>query len=206
MAHQTVQEGVGPDEFLQWLKNQEYRHELVDGEPVMMAGANRRHDRIATSGIVALGNQLKGKPCQPFTSDTAIRIPNKNIRFPDFGVDCGRFVDDSMTASSSALVVEIFSPTTRSFDRNDKLEEYKTVESLKYIVLIDPAAPKVRLYSRDSGQQWISTLIKGVESVVEMPQLGLSLSLSELYEGLQFTFRPTLVESDQAADETDLTR
>jgi Uma2 family endonuclease len=33
-----------------------------------------------------------------------------------------------LDASEPVLVLEILSPTTRTFDRNDKLEEYKTIE------------------------------------------------------------------------------
>jgi hypothetical protein len=33
-------------EFFPWVIQQEHRHELVDGEPRLMAGADLRHDRI----------------------------------------------------------------------------------------------------------------------------------------------------------------
>jgi len=42
------------------------------------------------------------------------------------------------------LVVEILSPTNRDFDRADKSEDYKTVPSLEYILLVDPDVPQVR--------------------------------------------------------------
>jgi Uma2 family endonuclease len=48
--------------------------------------------------------------------------------------------DDSMEADKPALVMEILSATTRGFDRNDKLDEYKTVPTMEYILLVDPGA------------------------------------------------------------------
>ncbi len=56
-----------------------------------MAGAKRRHDQIVVNSLGLVGNQLGANgSCRPFTSDTAIRIPNGNVRYPDLGVDCGR--------------------------------------------------------------------------------------------------------------------
>jgi Uma2 family endonuclease len=189
-------QGLSRDQFYNWLAGQDRKHELVDGEPVMMAGASRRHDRIAANSIRVLGNQLQGSTCQPFTSDSFVRIPAGNLRLPDLGVDCGPFDDSSMEASEPKLVVEILSPTTRSFDRTDKLEEYKTVPTLDYIILVDPDLPQVRLYRCETDRNWASTRLTGLEAVVEMPTLGLTLPLRDIYAGLTFRPRPTLVETD----------
>jgi Uma2 family endonuclease len=185
------------DQFYGWVATQERKYELVDGAPMLMAGANRRHDRLVANAIRLVGNQLLGKSCQPFTSDTFVRIPAGNARLPDLGVDCGPFDDAALEASEPALVVEILSPTTRTFDGNDKLEEYKTVPTLRYILLIDPDVPQVRLYWRDPAGQWTSARLAGSDAVVEMPALGLSLRLAELYAGLEFRPRPALVELDE---------
>jgi Uma2 family endonuclease len=182
------------EEFYEWAPAQDRKYELVHGEPVMMAGANRRHDRIVANAIRVVGNQLLGRACQPFTSDTFVRIPAGNARLPDLGVDCGPFDDDSLEASEPALVVEVLSPSTSAFDRIEKLEEYKTVPSLEYILLIDPDQPLVRLYRRGAGRQWTSDRITGLEAAVEMPSLELELRLDDLYAGLTFRPRPTLVD------------
>ena len=185
---------LGRQEFYAWAATQPVRYELVDGEPVMMAGANCRHDRIAGNAFRLIANHLQGQRCHPFTSDTYVSIPAGNARQPDLGVDCGPFVDDSLEAAEPVLAVEILSPTTRAFDRNDKLEEYKTVPSLEYILLIDPDAPQVRLYRRNAGREWESERLTGLEAVLEMALLALRLGLADLYANLTFRPRPTLVE------------
>jgi hypothetical protein len=50
------------DEFLAWAQTQEWRYELVDGVPVAMDRAKRRHDRIVLNTLCELGSQLRGKP------------------------------------------------------------------------------------------------------------------------------------------------
>lgn len=186
------------EQFYHWVVGQEARYELVDGEPVMMAGANRRHDRIAGNAFRLIGNHLQGHRCQPFTSDTYVSIPAGNSRQPDLGIDCGPFRDTSLEAAEPTLVVEILSPTTRTFDRNDKLEEYKTVPCLEYILLIDPDYPQVRLYQRDPDRNWTSERLVGLDAVLQIPTFDLRLQVSDIYANLEFRPRPTLVEPENS--------
>ncbi|HLB99396.1 MAG TPA: Uma2 family endonuclease, partial [Acetobacteraceae bacterium] len=115
---------MSADEFLEWDQLQERRHELVDGLPVAMAGAKRRHDRIVVNAISSVAGQLSLGPCNVFTSDTAVRIPAGNVRRPDLGIDCGRFIDDAAAADAPTAVIEVLSPSTREFDMFVKLDEY----------------------------------------------------------------------------------
>ena len=63
---------MDPDSFLEWCTSQEDRYELVGGVPVAMAGAKRGHDRIVMNTTLAVGNQSRGSPCQPFSADFAV--------------------------------------------------------------------------------------------------------------------------------------
>ena len=62
-----------PEEFFEWQARQDKNYELVDGIPVLpikaMTGATARHDTVTVNAIIALGNQLRGKPCRPRTQD-----------------------------------------------------------------------------------------------------------------------------------------
>ncbi|MDO9709608.1 Uma2 family endonuclease [Paracraurococcus lichenis] len=183
--------------FFAWLERQEARFELVDGEPRAMVGATQRHDRVVMRLLFTLEGRLRGSPCRTGTSDTAIRIPNGNIRYPDAAVDCGRFEETSRTATAPTLVAEVFSPSTALFDQTEKLEEYRTVPGLRHILLIDPDQPRLRLHSRGEDGHWTSAPHAGLEAVVPIPALGITLPLADLYEGL--TFRPPsrLVPTDR---------
>ncbi len=174
------------EEFLAWdLDQPDARHELIDGVPVAMTGARRRHDRIVVNALAELRARLRGSPCVPFTADTAVRIPNGNVRRPDIGVVCGPD-DDDQTYVAPRLVIEVLSPTTRSFDRVRKLEEYKSSPTLDYVLLVDPDAPEVLLWSRDAARAWTSTVIEGIEAAIDLPALGIALPLGELYAGISF--------------------
>ncbi len=132
------------DEFLLWHEQQQdRRYELVDGVPVAMAGARRRHDQVVVNTLVALGGRLGVGPCRPFSSDTAVRISEYQVRYPDLGVDCRRFVDEALAADAPAVVFEVLSETTPAFDLVRKVEEYKSVDSLRHIILVDTGEPKI---------------------------------------------------------------
>lgn len=128
-----------------------------------------------------------------FTADVAIRIPNGNVRRPDVGVHCGPFDAAAAYAAAPRLVIEVLSQSTRAFDLARKLEEYKSLESLDYIVLADPDAPDVILWARDADRVWRHSNLNGLEAVIDLPALGATLPLAALYEGLTFRAPPRLV-------------
>jgi len=182
-----------PEEFLQWGLSQDRRYELVDGVPMAMAGAKRRHDRIVMKLHSLLDQRLAGHHCLPFTADTAVRIPSGNIRRPDAGIDCGTYDDNATAADAPLLVVEVLSPSTRDFDMFGKLDEYRSVPSLRHIVIIDPDAPQAYHWTRDADGTWHHALLEGLDAVITIPDIPCALELATLYEGLTFTPRPRLM-------------
>jgi Uma2 family endonuclease len=184
---------MGQTEFLRWIETQTLRHELVDGVPVAMAGARRRHDQIVVNATAALHRQLRGTPCRAFSADTAVLIPSGNVRYADAGVDCGAFLEETNHADQPAVVLEVLSPSTRQFDLIGKLEEYKTVPSLRHIVLINPDEPQAIHWTR-TGDVWTSRALRGLDAAIAFNHPSLTVLLADLFEGLEFRPRPRLVE------------
>ena len=85
------------------------------------------------------------------------------------------------------------SPSTRGFDHSKKLEEYKTVESLSHIILIDTDSPEVLAYQRDSSSVWVAQSLSGLAATIEFADLGFGLSLAEIYANVSFRAKPVLV-------------
>ena len=183
-------ERMTPEEFFAWQLRQEKLYELVDGCPVlplkMMSGATLRHDRVTVNLIASLFAQLRGSRCRPTTSDVAVRIPKGNIRRPDITIECGEAKSDrELVAAEPRVVIEVLSPSTLSFDRFRKLEEYKTVESLAAILLVDTEAAQVTVHRRQDGN-WLAITHEGLESVIELPGVNASIRLADMYDGVTF--------------------
>jgi Uma2 family endonuclease len=84
------------------------------------------------------------------------------------------------------LVIEVLSPSTRQIDRFRKLEEYKTVPSIRSILLVEPSLPTAKLYQRGEEDRWRDADFLGLDAAVEIADLALRFSLRDLYEGLSF--------------------
>jgi Uma2 family endonuclease len=186
------------DRFFVWQARQTDRYELVSGLPVrMMAGARNVHDDIVVNLLAELRSQLRGSGCRPFTGDGAIETLPGQIRRPDAGVDCGQRDPESMQAALPRMVAEVLSPNTRDFDTFEKLAEYKQVTSLAYIMVVEPNAPEVVVWSREPGRDWVRHVVEGLDREVDMPAIGVTLPLAELYDGVTFPVRPRLLRRDE---------
>jgi len=189
MAEPQLQR-MTPDEFLAWQEKQDKLYELVDGLPVlplkMMTGATQNHDRVVVNIIRDLGNQLRRGPCRPTTDDLAVRIPAGNIRRPDLTIECGTPGGRDMLVSEPRVVVEVLSPSTRSFDRFRKLVEYQSIESLVHILLVDTEAPRIDMVTRQPDGRWTPAAYEGLDAVIELTAVGASLSLADVFEGMTF--------------------
>lgn len=197
-----VSRRMTPEEFYAWQETMDERYELVDGYPVprcpeieMMTGASRRHDQIVFNIHGELANQLRGSTCRGFTADTAVRTP-KGRRRPDAGVECGKLDDQSYEAGEVRMVVEVLSPSTRDVDTFSKLDEYKAIDSMDRVLLVEPNAPHAILWSRQTDRSWGHTSFNGIELSIEIGSLGITLKLAALYAGLEFRAASRLVLGD----------
>lgn len=126
------------DAFLDWQMGQEQRYELIGGEPVAMAGARLRYDRVTGNAFTEIRRQLRAaaSPCDAFTTDIGIRTPIGNIRRPDISVLCPPFDEEATTSGNPRLIVEVLSESTERVDRLIKLDEYKAIEALDGIIIV----------------------------------------------------------------------
>lgn len=182
---QRVLQPMTADEFYLWLEAQTERYELVDGQPMLMAGATIAHDTVVMNASRVIGQQLFGKPCRPRSADIAIRVSDRQIRYPDFSVDCGVPGNTARESAEPTLVIEVESKGTSNFDAVVKLEEYKAIPSMRYILMVSTERPQVIFYSRGT-EGWTAQDIIGNASLIELPLIGVTLSLGDLYHDLQF--------------------
>lgn len=185
---ETVRRKMTVDEFFEWQQGQDRNYELVDGVPVLtvkaMTGATVRHDRVTVNAIAHLFQKLRGKPCQPRTSDQSV-LTFRGTRRPDISVECGRPDDRSMATDEPRVVIEILSPSTMRYDRFQKLEEYKQHPLIRVILLVDTDLPRVTVWRR-GADGWAYTEQAGLDAVIALPEIDAALALAELYEGLEF--------------------
>ena len=174
------------EEFFAWQIDQEERYELVDGVPIPlrgMTGASNRHDVLVVNVIGLLWTQLRGSRCRVATADTAVRTSIRGVRRPDVTVDCAPPEPGSHEAQAPTLAVEVLSPSNRPSDRQRKVEEYKRLPTLLYILFLEPAAMRAVLLER-TEEGWRDEAFEGPDAVVELQRIGATLALRDVYEGV----------------------
>lgn len=165
------------------------RSEYIEGWVRAMSGSTLRHNRVALNCLVGLANRLKGKPCQPFNSDTKVRIERDNgtrFYYPDAQVVCESNEPTSVYQDHPVLVVEVLSPSTRRYDLDEKMTAYLTIPALECYLVLEQHQP-VAIVMRRSDKGFLREYVEGIESEIHLPFLSCSLSLQEIYDGIEFT-------------------
>ncbi|MBX2799856.1 MAG: Uma2 family endonuclease [Myxococcales bacterium] len=120
------------------------------------------------------------------TSNRRLSTADGLYTYADGSVFCGEMTFGAdQTAQNPVVIVEVLSDSTRTYDRTEKLERYKTIPSLRHVVLVEQDAPDVEVWSRsDAG--WSRTVhVAGTDPTIRLPGIGVELDAGELYEGAE---------------------
>jgi Uma2 family endonuclease len=168
------------------------KHEYLGGAVYAMAGARNVHNLIATNGLVALGNRLRGRKCRPFNSDTKIRVrlPTQ-IRFyyPDTSVTCRPNPPLDSFQDEPSVLIEVVSRGTRRIDEGEKKDAYLTIPSLSVYLLVEQEMAAVVAFRR-TVHGFVREVYEGLDAVVPLGEIESELPLAELYDGVDFTPEP----------------
>jgi len=184
-----MQQRSTPEEYLALERKAEYKSEYLNGFIFAMAGASREHDRIAVNVIAGIHAQLRGRPCEVFSSDMRVKVsPTGLYTYPDTSVLCGeaRFEDTEVdTLLNPSVIVEVLSESTEAYDRGKKFAHYQSLESLTDYVLIAQDEARVEHFVRQ-GEQWLLTVTSDLNAVLRLASIGCELPLREIYDRVKF--------------------
>ncbi len=156
------------------------KHEYLDGEIYAMAGAKPGHNLVASNTTVALGNLVAGGLCGVFGSDQRIHVTSTGLyTYADGGVACGRWEisdKDDMSLLNPVLLFEVLSPSTRDYDRGEKLAHYLKISTVKDVLLIEQPERLVEHHHR-GPKGWKST----ARHRGGIPLLGGMIRVEDLY-------------------------
>lgn len=175
---------ITPIEYLAGEEISDTKHEYLDGTVHALAGATLQHNDIAGNCFAFLHGQLRGKPCQPYNSDTKVRIvfPNCNRFYcPDAMVVCQSNSRTDHFQNRPVVIIEVLSDSTRRTDIGEKCAAYLTIPSHKVLLFVEPDTAPVTLHRRQPEGEF------GIEAVIPLPEIEASLSLADVYERVEFT-------------------
>ena len=187
MSEAKLQTSWTWETYLDWEARQPIRYELVDGQVYAIGGGTAEHDTIGNNLRAALHTQLRGKPCRVHGPDLKVRA-GRDGRYPDALIDCGPRVPGALHAQDPVAVFEVLSKSTGWIDQSLKLRDYEATPSIRTYVLISQDEKRAMVYTRDEdGRLGIrsAVLLEGADASVVIPEFGLALPFSALYEGLE---------------------
>jgi len=157
-----------------------WRYELVDGVIVAHPAASDTHAVILANLVFALKSRLK-KNGEGYRAETGSAIiPNRKTRntarVPDALARC---------QGLPRVTFEIVSPSERRHvkQRDKKRDDVKQVEGAVQIIEIYQHTMAAHIHSRTAAGTWEFISVSGKEAGLDMPSLGISIPLIDLYEG-----------------------
>jgi Uma2 family endonuclease len=184
----TQSELVSVDDYLAAEQRSDVRHEYLGGYVYAMAGARNQHNTIATSLLGTFHARLRGKPCQPFNSDTKVRIrlpTHTRFYYPDAMVVCDPNGPDDAFQDRPVVVAEVISEATRRIDESEKREAYLAIPTLAVYLLIETDRPRVVAHRR-TDRGFVIEVHDGRDATLALEAVGIELPLAELYERVTF--------------------
>ena len=184
MAYAFEKNRIARDEYLQGELVSEIRHEYIAGNVYAMSGGTLNHQRVCGNFLRLAGNQLVGKPCFPTGSDFKLRVPlgagEEAFYCPDGMIIRVPLPGDALFADSPSVILEVLSPNTRRNDEVQKFRDYLTIRTLRTYILAEADTPFLTLHRRN-GEDFRRESLAGLDASLELPEVGISLPLAELY-------------------------
>jgi Uma2 family endonuclease len=126
-------------------------YELVDGVIYLMANPTIAHEQIVANVAAPLKGATDKRQCQTFIGGMRVqRSDNPRDRDktkPDIVVRCGPRASGPYI-TDPLIIVEVLSPATMDIDRGRKLEFYKSLPTVRHIVLAYQDQMRVEHYRR----------------------------------------------------------
>jgi len=162
------------------------KHGYYQGEIFAMPGPKVPHNVIAANLFGNLWEKLKGKPCQPFSSDQRIHIEENSLfTYPDVSVICGdvaTFNNDNWNALNPTIIFEVLSPSTRNYDPGEKFSLYRDIKTLKEYILIDSKTVSVEAYRMNDKGYWVLNAYSETADLLVLSTIDVAIPLADIYD------------------------
>ena len=176
------------EEYLEFDYNAEGRYEYFDGEVFEMSGGSPEHSLLGNQLGFLLKRESIQRECSVYNSDVKLKVPAlPPYRYGDVTVLCGKPIYEEIGRQkllvNPTLIVEVLSPSTEIYDREEKFNAYKSIESLREYLLVSQSKRLVTLYTKYNEKFWFQSQYIAGETL-KLESLEIELSVEEIYQGI----------------------
>ncbi|HEY0837949.1 MAG TPA: Uma2 family endonuclease [Azospirillum sp.] len=182
------------DEFLVWDDGTDTRYELIDGVPVAMVPTFSAHQIIVGNATRHIGNALDRRPPCRVQPEACILKPRsfRNYFQADLAVTCSPHAHGQYAIPNPLLIVEVLSRSTEDHDRKVKLPVYRTIDSVREIVLLDSERVLCEVHRRLDGTRWELELLTEPDATLRLTGNGFESPLAALYANVDLGSASTI--------------
>ena len=178
-----------PEEYLALERQAEYKSEYFDGEIFAMTGASRRHNLVAGNVLASLHGQLRKRLCEIYPSDMRVKVsPTGLYTYPDVVIVCGEPIFDDKqkdTLLNPTVLVEVLSKSTASYDRGEKFEHYRKLDSLAEYLVIAKNKYHAEHYTRQIDNRWLLSETDDIQKTIHLSSIECDLALADIYDKVE---------------------
>ena len=173
---------MSPQAYLAFEETSVERHEYVDGVIHALPGETIRHNEIVGNLYTVLRGDARRRGCRIAFEGVKLWIPSLNrYYYPDVMVLCDPRDTDDKIFQYPCFIAEVFSPSTEATDRREKLQAYRTIETLQGYLMVD-LKTNTADYVRRTPQGWRTHVLE--DGPFEVDCLELSVEIPALFEGV----------------------
>ena len=187
---QIAERYISEAEYLELEECAEMKHEYFNGRIYAMAGAKEAHNLIGVNVSREISLQFKGRPCRTYSNDMRVMVSKTRLyTYPDVIAVCGEptFANRKRnTLLNPAVIVEVLSESTESYDRGEKFAHYRTLETLTDYILVAQDKMCLEHYVRQPDDRWLLTVVSDPQGALEIGSIGCVLQLADVYEKVEF--------------------
>lgn len=177
--------GVSPAEYLEFERGSERKHEYRDGEIVQMVGGTKKHGMIVANLIWIISSALRHKDYEYFPSETRVKAISTGLyTYPDVTVvkNTTQLEDEhNDTILNPTAIFEVLSPSTESYDRGEKFQHYRGIESLSEYVLVSQDRICIERFSKQDDGDWRLRDYRAPDDVMTIDTIECAFPLADVY-------------------------
>lgn len=185
MRQATAQNLMTVKEYLAFEEKSKTKHEYMDGEIFSMAGATRKHSKIASNIGIEVGYKLKGSGCEVHFGDLRVKARKTHYVYGDVTIFCGEpefeFYKEAEILLNPKVVFEVLSKSTEARDRGDKALDYRQLSSLTDYLLVSQKQMLVEHYIRQKDGSWKLIEYSEPDEKIILSSINCELLMSDVY-------------------------
>jgi len=182
-----------PQEYLELDRKAENCNGFYRGEMFPMSRGNARDCLIKTNLIAELRSGLRDKPPILY-SGLRVKVPESGLyTYPHAFVVIGepQFDDEFRdTILNPIFIAEVLLHKAEGLGHGRSWYSYRPLASMQEYLMVTQNEPELTLYSRYSQPPrdgWTIRSARGLDRQLSIPSLGISLSLAEVYDKVDFS-------------------